>query len=72
MVRLRVHELMASRGISAYRLSRGTQLTYPSAYRLSRASGRFGRLHAETLEELCRFFKVQPGRLLLWVPTNAD
>jgi DNA-binding Xre family transcriptional regulator len=68
MVRLKVHELMAARGITAYRLSRGTDLTYPSAYRLSRPGGRFGRLHAETLEELCRFFHVQPGSLLQWVP----
>jgi DNA-binding Xre family transcriptional regulator len=70
MVRLKVHELMAARGISAYRLSRGTDLTYPSAYRLSRAGGRFGRLHAETLDQLCRFFQVQPGRLLQWMPAN--
>jgi DNA-binding Xre family transcriptional regulator len=32
----------------------------------------FGRLHAETLEELCRFFHLQPGRLLEWVPTPAS
>jgi len=68
MVRLKVHELMAARGITAYRLSQGTALTYPSAYRLSRPGGHFGRLHAETLEELCQFFHVQPGRLLQWVP----
>ena len=68
MVRLKVHELMAARGITAYRLSQATDLTYPSAYRLSRPDGRFGRLHAETLEELCRFFRVQPGKLLKWVP----
>ena len=70
MARLKVHELMTARGISAYKLSRGTDLTYPSAYRLSRAGGRFGRLHAETLDQLCRFFQVQPGRLLQWVPAN--
>lgn len=72
MVRLKVHELMAARGISAYKLSQGTDLTYPSAYRLSRAGGRFGRLHAETLDQLCRFFQVQPGTLLQWVPANAS
>lgn len=68
MVRLRIHHLMAQRGISAYALSRGAQLSYPSAYRLSRPGGRFGRLHADTLERLCEFFKVQPGALLEWVP----
>ncbi len=68
MVRLKVHELMAARGVTAYRLSQGTDLTYPSAYRLSRPGGQFGRLHAGTLEELGRYFRVQPGKLLQWVP----
>jgi DNA-binding Xre family transcriptional regulator len=68
MVRLKVHEIMARRGISAYALSRGAKLSYPSAYRLSRPGGRFGRLHADTLDRLCVFFKVQPGELLKWVP----
>jgi len=68
MIRLRVHEIMARRGISAYALSRGAKLSYPSAYRLSRPAGRFGRLHADTLERLCAFFNVQPGQLLEWTP----
>ncbi|MBP2648888.1 MAG: Cro/C1-type DNA-binding domain, partial [Gemmatimonadetes bacterium] len=54
--------------ISAYALSKGTSLSYPSAYRLSRAGGAFGRLHAETLDSLCVFFDLQPGSLLKWVP----
>ena len=70
MVRLKVHTLMAERQITAYALSRGADLPYPTAYRLSRSGGRFGRLHADTLERLCRFFKVQPGRLLEWTPSN--
>jgi DNA-binding Xre family transcriptional regulator len=68
MVRLRIHQIMKARHISAYALSQGSNLTYPSAYRLSRAGGTFGRLHAETLEELCRFFHLQPGKLLEWIP----
>jgi DNA-binding Xre family transcriptional regulator len=68
MVRLRVHEVMKSRHITAYALCKGTTLSYPSAYRLSRTGGVFGRLHAETLDELCRFFRLQPGALIKWVP----
>ena len=68
MVRLTVHDLMARRGITAYALSRGTGLSYPSAYRISRPGGSFGRLHAGTLDLLCAFFEVQPGELLEWVP----
>ena len=68
MVRLRISKIMKARHISAYALSKGTSLSYPSAYRLSRAEGVFGRLHAETLDSLCRFFRLQPGKLLEWVP----
>jgi DNA-binding Xre family transcriptional regulator len=70
MVRLTVHELMAQRGITAYALSRGAGLSYPSAYRLSRPTGSFGRLHADTLDRLCAFFEVQPCELLRWTPSK--
>ena len=62
---------MARRGITAYALSRGAGLSYPSAYRLSRARGGFGRLHADTLDRLCSFFEVQPGELLEWIPDRS-
>ena len=68
MVRLRVHQVMKARHISAYALSKGTNLSYPSAYRLSRKGGHFGRMHAETLDALCRFFQLQPGALMQWIP----
>ena len=68
MVRLQIHELMRARGITAYALSKGAPMAYPSAYRLSRAHGRFGRMHADTFDRLCHFFDVQPGKLMLWVP----
>lgn len=68
MVRLRIHQIMKARHISAYALSKGTSLSYPTAYRLSRRGGVFGRLHSETLDALCAFFRLQPGTLLEWVP----
>lgn len=71
MVQLLVSDLMETRGISAYALSRGANLSYPSAYRLSRKGGVFGRMHAETLDRLCQFFHVQPGKLIRWVPARA-
>jgi DNA-binding Xre family transcriptional regulator len=70
MVRLTLHHLMAQRGITAYALSRGAGLSYPSAYRLSRPAGTFGRLHSDTLERLCQFLEVQPGDLLRWTPVR--
>ncbi len=71
MVRLRVAALMRDRGVSAYRLSRGSGLAYPTAYRLSQPSGKFGRLEVDTLNRLCEFFHVQPGELIEWVPDGA-
>ena len=71
VVRLKISKLMAQRGITAYALSKGSHLSYPSAYRLSRAEGRFGRLHTATLDALCEFFQVQPGKLLEWIPANT-
>jgi DNA-binding Xre family transcriptional regulator len=68
MVRLRIHQIMKARHISAYALSKGTTLSYPSAYRLSRKEGEFGRMHAETLNALCGFFHLQPGALIQWIP----
>lgn len=68
MVRLTLHDLMRRRGITAYALSRGAGLSYPTAYRLSRPAGTFGRLHADTLNRLCEFFQVQPADLLRWTP----
>jgi hypothetical protein len=61
MVRLRINQIMKARHISAYALSKGTNLSYPSAYRLSRSGGVFGRLHAETLDALCGFFTSSPA-----------
>jgi DNA-binding Xre family transcriptional regulator len=68
MVRLKIHGIMKARGISAYALSKGTDISYPSAWRLSRQGGTFGRLHADTLNSLCVFFDLPPGSLLKWVP----
>ncbi|MES2305779.1 MAG: helix-turn-helix transcriptional regulator [Gemmatimonadota bacterium] len=68
MVRLRIHEIMKARKISAYALSKATNLSYPTAYRLSRPGGEFGRLHSDTLDILCTYFELQPGKLLEWIP----
>jgi hypothetical protein len=51
MVELLIDQLLKTRGIAAYALSQGTDLRYPSAYRLSRPGGAL-RLHAETLDRL--------------------
>ncbi len=68
VVRLRIHQIMKDRGITAYALSKGANLSYPTAHRLSRPGGTFGRLHSETLNALCLFFHLQPGDFIQWIP----
>jgi DNA-binding Xre family transcriptional regulator len=68
MIRLRIHQILARRGLSAYALSQGAKVSYPTAYRMSRPGARFGRLHADTLDRLCTFLEVQPGAFIEWVP----
>jgi DNA-binding Xre family transcriptional regulator len=72
MVRLRVAELLESRGETAYGLAQGAGLTLPRAYRLAREDGRFQRIEAEALDALCRYFQVQPGQLLEYVGGKAS
>jgi DNA-binding Xre family transcriptional regulator len=72
MVRLRLAELMKSRGVSAYALAKGAGLNYPTAYRLSRPIGRVRRLEVNTLDRLCAYFGVQPGELLEWVSEDEE
>jgi DNA-binding Xre family transcriptional regulator len=71
MVRLRVAELLKARGETAYTLAKGAGLTLPRAYRLARRGGRFQRIEAEALDALCRYFGVQPGEVLEYVPSGA-
>lgn len=68
MVRLTVWKLLEARGLTAYALAKGTNLTEPRAYRLAAESGEFERLEQDAINELCTFFEVQPGELLEWVP----
>jgi DNA-binding Xre family transcriptional regulator len=72
MVRLRVAKLLEERGETAYALAQGSGLTLPRAYRLARPDGRFERIEAEALEALCRYFRVQPGELLEYVPKRPQ
>lgn len=68
MIRLKVAELLRERDWTAYQLAKEAGLSMPVAYRLASPDGGFRRLDVETLDALCRTFKVQPGELLEWVP----
>jgi DNA-binding Xre family transcriptional regulator len=68
MVKLKVAALLKERGLTAYALAKETALTEPRAYRLASEDGQFDRLEHDAINELCAFFKVQPGELLEWIP----
>lgn len=63
-MRLRVPELLAERGMTAYRLSKesGGRISLTAAYRLAR--GEFAAVSAEVLDALCDVFEIDdPGPL---------
>ena len=62
-VRLRVRQLLESRGLSPYALAKFTGLSLNSIYRLTGASGRFRLIRADTIERLCAALRVTPSEL---------
>jgi DNA-binding Xre family transcriptional regulator len=65
-MRLRVPELLAARGITAYQMAKQSEgrISVSQAYRLCEDEGRFGFVSAEILDALCDVFGVSPGDLL--------
>ncbi|HKW42412.1 MAG TPA: helix-turn-helix transcriptional regulator [Gemmatimonadales bacterium] len=63
VVRLRVRQLLETRGISPYALAKFTGLSLNSIYRLTRSTGRFRLIRADTIERLCGALRVTPNEL---------
>jgi DNA-binding Xre family transcriptional regulator len=51
------------RGLTGYALSKYTGLSLNPIYRLTRPSGRFALIQADTLERLCAALRVTPVEL---------
>ena len=64
MVRLRLRKLLQDNSVTPYRLAKLSGLTLKTVYKLVRASGRFDRIAADTLDRLCRALNCEPGDLL--------
>lgn len=62
-VRLRLRELLKARGLSAYGLAKFTGLSLNTLYHLTRPSGRFQSIQADTIERLCAALRVTPSEL---------
>lgn len=65
-MRLRLPELMARRGMTAYQVSKASagRISRSAAYRVVRMNGKLDNFDAEMLEALCDVFGVGPGELL--------
>ena len=72
-MRLRVPELLAERGWTAYQLAKRLEpygISQSAAYRLARGS--FGEVSAANLAALCDVFGIKdPGPLLTRIPVAA-
>jgi putative transcriptional regulator len=65
MVQVRLDELLEKRSRSAYWLSKQTDISEVSLYKLRR--GKTGGIQFDTLERICKALECQPGDLLVLV-----
>lgn len=63
MLRLRLRQLLEDRKLTAYGLARFTGLSLNTIYRLTRPSGRFSLIRADTIERLCGALRITPSDL---------
>jgi DNA-binding Xre family transcriptional regulator len=71
MVRLRLAQLLKQRKMTAYRLAKTTGLSLPTVYKLTKPSGEFTRLEADTIDKLCAALACKIADLLVRVPDKA-
>lgn len=55
---------------SAYRFWKETGLSRPTAYRLVADPSYIPT--GDVLEKICETYRLQPGDLLTWIPSNKD
>jgi DNA-binding Xre family transcriptional regulator len=63
VLRLRLRQLLETRGLTPYALARFTGLSLNTIYRLTRPDGRFRLIRADTVERLCGALRVTPSEL---------
>jgi DNA-binding Xre family transcriptional regulator len=63
VLRLRLPQLLETRGLTPYALARFTGLSLNTIYRLARPDGRFRLIRADTVERLCGALRVTPSEL---------
>jgi putative transcriptional regulator len=69
VIKLRLNELLAERGLTPYRLWKQTGIRWASIWQMSK--GDTSRLHIGTLDRICEALECQPGDLLVRVESKA-
>jgi DNA-binding Xre family transcriptional regulator len=72
VLRLRLRQLLEARALSAYGLAKFTGLSLNTIYRLTRPTGRFILIRADTIERLCGTLRVTPGELFEYKRPTAS
>ena len=72
LLRLRLRQLLETRKLSPYALSKFTGLSLNTIYRLTRPSGRFSLIRADTIERLCGALRVTPSELFEYKRPTAS
>ena len=63
LLRLRLRQVLEARKQTAYGLAKFTGLSLNTIYRLTRPSGRFTLIRADTIERLCGALRITPNDL---------
>jgi DNA-binding Xre family transcriptional regulator len=63
LLRLRLRQVLEARKLTAYALAKFTGLSLNTIYRLTRPSGRFTLIRADTIERLCGALRITPNDL---------
>lgn len=72
LLRLRLRHLLETRRLSPYGLAKFTGLSLNTIYRLTRPSGRFHLIRADTIERLCGALRVTPSDLFEYQKPSRD
>ena len=73
IVRLRLLDILRDRQLTPYALAKFSGLSLNSIYKLTRPTGRFTVIRADTIERLCAALRVTPADLLAYdtLPSTA-
>ena len=71
MVKLRLAQLLKQRKLTGYRLAKLAGLSLPTVYKLSKPSGEFTRLEADTIDKICAALNCSVAELIVRVPDKG-